>query len=61
LEWAVQKRLIEHFVSGSTARPAASLVDVNKNTVALTRAISEAIARASEAVAQQAKFPCLGF
>jgi len=26
LEWAVRRRLIEHFVSGSTARTAASLV-----------------------------------
>ncbi len=26
LSWAVQRRLIEHFVSGSTARTAASLV-----------------------------------
>ncbi len=29
-----QSRLIEHFVSGSTARTAASLVDVNKTTAA---------------------------
>ena len=35
LSWAVQRRLIEHFVSGSTARTAASLVGVNKNTAAL--------------------------
>ncbi len=34
LEWSVQKRLIEHFVSGSTARTAASLVGVNKSTAA---------------------------
>ena len=31
----VDRRLIEHFVSGSTARTAASLVRVNKNTAAL--------------------------
>jgi len=35
LEWAVQRRIIEHFVSGSTARTAASLVSVNKITAAL--------------------------
>lgn len=35
LSWAVQRRLIEHFVSGSTARTAAALVGVNKNTAAL--------------------------
>jgi len=29
-----QDRLIEHFVSGSTARTAASLVGVNKSTAA---------------------------
>lgn len=29
-----QDRLIEHFVSGSTARTAACLVDVNKTTAA---------------------------
>ncbi len=31
----MQRRLIEHFVSGSTARTAASLVGVNKSTAAL--------------------------
>src|SRR5271155_2991381 len=34
LSWSIQKRLIEHFVSGSTARTAASLVGVNKSTAA---------------------------
>jgi transposase len=34
LSWYKQERLIEHFVSGSTARCAASLVGVNKNTAA---------------------------
>ena len=34
LSWSIQCRLIEHFVSGSTARTAASLVDVNKSTAA---------------------------
>ena len=29
-----KSRLIEHFVSGSTARTVASLVDVNKTTAA---------------------------
>lgn len=34
LIWYKQERLIEHFVSGSTARCAACLVDVNKTTAA---------------------------
>lgn len=34
LSWYKQERLIEHFVSGSTARCAACLVDVNKTTAA---------------------------
>lgn len=34
LSWSKQERLIEHFVSGSTARCAASLVGVNKSTAA---------------------------
>jgi transposase len=34
LSWSIEQRLIEHFVSGSTARTAASLVGVNKNTAA---------------------------
>jgi transposase-like protein len=34
LSWSLQQRLIEHFVSGSTARTAASLVGVNKSTAA---------------------------
>jgi transposase-like protein len=34
LSWSIQRRLIEHFVSGSTARTAASLVGVNKSTAA---------------------------
>ena len=32
LSWYKQERLIEHFVSGSTARCAARLIDVNKTT-----------------------------
>jgi len=34
LPWVIQRRLIEHFVSGSTGRTAASLVGVNKSTAA---------------------------
>ena len=34
LSWRCQERLIEHFVSGSTARVAASLVGVNKSSAA---------------------------
>jgi len=34
LSWVQQRRLIEHFVAGSTARTAASLVGVNKNSAA---------------------------
>ena len=34
LSWYKQVKLIEHFVSGSTARTAAILVDVNKSTAA---------------------------
>jgi transposase len=34
LSWVIQRRLIEHFVSGSTARTAGSLVGVNKSTAA---------------------------
>jgi transposase len=34
LSWVIQRRLLEHFVSGSTARTAASLVGVNKSTAA---------------------------
>src|SRR5271163_2858483 len=49
LEWAVQKRLIEHFVSGSTARTAASLVGVNKSTAAFYfQRLREIIAQQSE-------------
>jgi len=49
LEWAVQRRLIEHFVSGSTARTAASLVGVNKSTAALYfHRLREIIAQESE-------------
>src|SRR5665647_835285 len=52
LEWAVQKRLIEHFVSGSTARTAASLVGVNKSTAAFYfQRLREIIAQESEDVA----------
>ena len=35
LEWAVPRRFVEHFVSGSTARMAASRIGVNKSTAAL--------------------------
>ena len=35
LSWWKQSRLIEHFVSGSTARCASRLVGVNKSTGAL--------------------------
>lgn len=34
LSWHKQERLIEHFVAGSTARTAASLVGVNRKTAA---------------------------
>lgn len=34
LSWYKQERLIEYFVSGSTARMAASLVGVNRKTAA---------------------------
>jgi len=34
LSWLQQRRLIEHFVAGTTARTAASLMGVNKSTVA---------------------------
>src|SRR5271155_643928 len=49
LSWSIQKRLIEHFVSGSTARTAASLVGVNKSTAALYfQRLREIIAQESE-------------
>ena len=34
LSWYKQNKLIEHFVSGTTARCAAELVGVNRNTAA---------------------------
>jgi transposase len=34
LSWYKQERLIEHFISGSTARCAAELIGVNKSTAA---------------------------
>jgi transposase len=34
ISWYKQERLIEHFVSGSTARCAAELIGVNKSTAA---------------------------
>jgi transposase len=34
LSWATQERLIEHFISGSTARCTACLVGINKNSAA---------------------------
>jgi transposase len=50
--WAVPRRLIEDFVSGSTARTAASLVGVNKNTAALYfHRLREIIAQESEEAA----------
>src|SRR5882757_7423459 len=49
LSWPVQRRLIEHFVSGSTARTAASLVGVNKSTAAFYfQRLREIIAQESE-------------
>jgi transposase len=49
LAWNVQQRLIEHFVSGSTARTAASLVGVNKSTAAFYfHRLREIIAQESE-------------
>jgi transposase len=52
LAWSVQKRLIEHFVSGSTARTAASLVGVNKSTAAFYfHRLREIIVQESEDVA----------
>jgi len=50
--WAVQRRLMEHFMSGSTARTAASLAGVNKNTAALFfHRLREIIAQESEEAA----------
>jgi transposase len=44
-----QERLIEHFVAGSTARTAAALVEVNKNTAAYYfQRLREVIYRATE-------------
>src|ERR1700734_39873 len=49
LSWPIQRRLIEHFVSGSTARMAASLVGVNKSTAAFYfQRLREIIALESE-------------
>ncbi len=49
LSWSIQSRLIEHFVSGSTARTAASLVGVNKSTAAsYFHRLREIIAEQSE-------------
>jgi transposase len=49
LSWSIQRRLIEHFVSGSTARTAASLIDVNKSTAAFYfQRLREIIALESE-------------
>jgi transposase len=49
LSWSIQRRLIEHFVSGSTARTAACLVDVNKSTAAFYfQRLREIIALQSE-------------
>jgi transposase len=50
----VQERLLEHFVSGSTARVAASLVGVNKNTaVYYFRRLRELIVLHSEQTATE--------
>ena len=49
LSWGQQKRLIEHFVAGTTARTAASLLDVNKNTATFYfHRLREIIAQHSE-------------
>src|SRR5271168_992683 len=49
LSRSIQQRLIEHFVSGSTARTAASLVGVNKSTAAFYfHRLREIIALGSE-------------
>ncbi len=49
LIWSVQRRLIEHFVAGTTARTAASLVGVNKSTAAFYfHRLREIIAQRSE-------------
>ena len=49
LSWSIQRRLIEHFVSGSTARTAACLVDVNKSAAAFYfQRLREIIALQSE-------------
>jgi transposase len=52
LSWLDQRRLIEHFVAGTTARTAASLVGVNKNTAAFYfHRLREIIALESEDIA----------
>ena len=49
LSWVVQRRLIEHFVAGATARTAASLVGVNKTTAAFYfHRLREIVAQQSE-------------
>jgi transposase len=49
LIWSVQRRLIEYFVAGATARTAASLVGVNKSTAAFYfHRLREIIAQQSE-------------
>ena len=49
LSWAVQRRLIEYFVAGATARTAASLVGVNKTTAAFYfHRLREIVAQQSE-------------
>ncbi len=49
LSWPVQGRLIEHFVAGTTARTAASLVGVNKTTAAFYfHRLREIVAQQSE-------------
>lgn len=49
LSWSIQRRLIEHFVAGATARTAASLIGVNKTTAAFYfHRLREIIASQSE-------------
>lgn len=49
LSWSIQRRLIEHFVSGSTARTTACLIGVNKSTAAFYfQRLREIIALESE-------------
>jgi len=52
LSWGVQRRLIEHFVAGATARTAAVLVGVNKTTASYYfHRLRQLIYQASEQIA----------